>query len=51
VTFRFISGVGDVITGVESRPDNIKSTDVVGSLSLIPEMYNDEYWLDGRYNN
>lgn len=24
VTFRFISAAGDVITGVESRPDNIK---------------------------
>jgi hypothetical protein len=51
VTFIFVTGAGDIIPGVDSRPDNILDIDTVGDLALIPEMYNDEYWTDGRYNN
>jgi hypothetical protein len=25
--------------------------EIIGDMALVPEMYNDEYWLDGRYNN
>jgi len=40
VTFIFVSGAGDIIPGLDSRPDNILDIDTVGDLALVPEMYN-----------
>lgn len=43
--------MGNIVPGINSRPDDIKAIDIVGSFALVPRQYNGEYWVDGRYNN
>lgn len=51
VTYDFIAGVGNIVPGINSRPDDIKQIDIVDAIALVPEQYSGEYWTDGRYNN
>jgi hypothetical protein len=39
-----------VLKGLNSRPDNILEEDIISDFALVPQMYNGEFWLDGRYN-
>jgi hypothetical protein len=37
VTYAFTPGVGNIVPGINSRPDDIKAIDIVGSFALVPE--------------
>ena len=51
ITFTFQSGQTKVIPGIESRDGAISDKDTIGSFALVPQKYNDQYWVDGTYNN
>lgn len=51
VSYEYTAGIGNIVTGTDSRPGDIKSIDIVGNVAIVPEQYNGQYWTDGRYNN
>ena len=37
VKYEFTPGIGNIVPGIDSRPDSIKIIDIVGKIALVPE--------------